>query len=90
MTGRPNAAYTEDRPPIRLTYQRPPYVGEEGVHTVEFTYAKVLIRYLRTLGSVMVMRVEEVVPEPPRWPYRATPTRRQMQERLGVTGNEDV
>ena len=94
---RPTLPFPEPvaRPPLRVVYRRLGTVeqGHDGSeHEVTFHYPRVLVRFLQGLrGPVKVVSIDEA-PEPQTaaLTYRQLPTRQQMQERLGVTGDDDV
>ena len=80
-------------PPLRVVYRRLGTVEhlDGSEHEVTFHYPRVLIRFLHGLrGAVTVVSIDEA-PEPQTaaWTYRPVLTRRERQERLGVTGDAD-
>lgn len=97
MTVRPTSPVSEPvaSPPIRVVYRRLGTVEhlDGSEHEVTFHYPRVLVRFLRSLrGAVKVVSIAEVLLEPPTatLAYQPRLTRREMQERLGVSGDEDV
>ena len=93
---RPTSPVPDERthPPIRVVYRRLGTVEhlDGSDHEVTFHYPRVLVRFLQGLkGAVKVLSIDGA-PEPQTaaLAYRPILTRRQMQERLGTTGDDDV